>query len=339
MPLEVRELEEIEGFRAVLINLSDGLTDSTIDPGLVAAYLREMLNTSGDLKSSRSPNSLHMKMLNIVFADVARFQYRTVLSKRSELLLASFRGLNNLSWLIQSHKGLRDRLTGGGGALSNFFNSSDPSAEPTADECRLFADSINEVCGKTEEFFLAADTLPGSRKRLAWFTDLANLTERLGPLPQMGSDAYAYRLRNWLGLGHVYLGEHLFGFISTAKDVCGADLARPTVFDGIDNLWFKHLRAADSYMDDAGRALNLDSLGKPVGPFDGGWEAVTPGPKFSGQFKCVYIGRVIPPATARTGKHDAGKYDEELVLQAILSTTASARSYADVAAELLAKIP
>jgi hypothetical protein len=336
MAMDVSELESIEGFRAVLINLLDGLTDSTLDLKLVTEYLRELLTTSGDLKSSIFRNSLRMKMMTVVFDDVVRFQCRAALPKRTDSVLATFKGLDNLAWLIESHEGLKDKFIIEG-APPNCFNSSDPSTDVTDGECRQLADSINEICCQTQEFFLARDTSPGGRKRLVWFTDLANLADRLGPMPEIGSDAYAHRLRSWLGLGHVKFGEHLFGFISTVKDIHGADLARPTVFDGIDNRWFKHLRAAGSYKDNAGRALNLDSLGTSGGPFDGGWEAVTPAPKFGGQFKCMYIGRVPAPAPARTGRPVAS--DEELVLRALLSTAAPARSYSDVVAQLRAKIP
>ncbi|HEV7877927.1 hypothetical protein [Bradyrhizobium sp.] len=334
MPIEVSELKEIEGFRAVLINLSDGVTDSTLDLDLVAKYLHEISTTSGDRKSAHFHNLLRLKMMNIVFADIDRYQRLASLSKPSGTQLATFRGLNSLAMLIESHKDLKESLADDGALLADNYNTSDPSADVSADECRQLAKSINRVCSQTEEFFLALGT-PGGRKRLVWFTDLANLTGRFGALPEINGDAYAYELRNWLGLGHVNFGEHLFGFISTAKDVCGTELARPTVFDGIDNLWFKHLRGAGSYDDDAGRALNLDSLQTPAGPFDGGWEAVTPGPKFSGQFKCHYIGRITPPATVRT----ADRYDEELVLRALLSSASTARSFDDVVTGLGARIP
>src|SRR6202035_1551258 len=210
------------------------------------------------------------------------------------------------------------------------FNSSDGSPDLPADHCQLLAESINDVCAKTDEFFLAKDSSSDGRKRLVWFTDVKNLVAHLGQLPDAGSNTYASNIRNWLGLGHVHHGEQVFGFVSTVKDVCATELARPTAFDGIDNRWFKHLRAVGSYSDSAGRALNLNRLGTEVGPFDGGWETVTPGPRFREQFKCIYIGRINPPTV---------EYDEEVVLRAILKSASGARTYTDVVAALETKIP
>jgi len=332
MPRGLNGLEEVEGFRAFLVNLWDGVVDSSLDSGLAAEYLDAIIARcmAGDLGSLRFRQSLRQLMLRTVFAAVARFQCRRAISGDTDQLLATFRGLDNLVDVIEAHAGLKDKLIKAGGAPSVCFNSSDSSPDVTADQCQLLAESINDVCAVTDEFFLAKDASSDGRKRLVWFTDVENLVAHLGQLPHSGDNTYACNIRNWLGLGDVHHGEHVFGFVSTVKDVCAAKLARPTVFDGIDHRWFKHLRALASYSDSAGRALNLDRLGTEVGPFDGGWEAVTPGPKFRDQFKCIYIGRINRPTV---------EYDEEAVLGAILKSASSIRTYADVVAALQAKIP
>jgi hypothetical protein len=329
MPRRLKELEEIQGFRALIVNLADGLTES-LDCNLVAEYLDAISQKfdAGDRSSARFHDSLRRAMEKIVFDNVDRFQRQIALASGSGLLLATFRGLNNLTYLIYAHEGLREKLADAG-APATCFNDGAPSIEASADECRALAASINDVCSETDDFFLAMDASSSRQKRLVWFTDLMNLTAFLGPLPETGNDTYASDLRNWLGLGHVNVGEHLFGFVSTTEDVCAGMLARPTVFDGIDNFWFKHMRA-NLYKDQAGRAIHLDRLGAPSGPFDGGWEAVTPGPRFRGQFRCTYVGRV--------GRPDASK-DQDTILEALLKSAAVGRTYDEVVAALKAKVP
>jgi hypothetical protein len=184
------------------------------------------------------------------------------------------------------------------------------------------------VGGARDDFFLGLDAAAGQRKRIVWFTHLADLEERLGAVTTRPRDPYAYRVRNWLGLGHMGIGEHLFAFISTetAASICGTQVARPTVFDGIDNRWFKHRRLR-RYGDGWGRALDLDGLGSA--DLDGGWEAVLAAPRFAGQFRCVYIGRIRPAP----GKSDS-LVDEGVLVGALLGE----RVFDAVLAEMAARI-
>ena len=311
-------LNEIEGFKAITVNLCDGLSDTTLDIDVVGNYLQGLISAaaSGDLNSPRFRIFLRRKLMAMVFDNVTRYQCRVPLTRAANGFLANFRSLGDLSWLIDNHGDLKNRLIDNG-APPVCFNSSDLSLEPTGDECRQLAATMNDVCARDDHFYVALDASSGTRKRLVWFTDGDHLSRELGELPIVGSDEYAFQLRNWLGLGQVKSGTHLFGFVSDKEGARDLALARPTVFDGIDHLWFKHLRGAAASDDVAGRALNLDSLRQSAAPFDGGWEAVAPGPKFKGLFHCVYVGRIVPPFGLTDDEYKAEKVLDALIAQCV----------------------
>src|SRR5215813_4128900 len=324
----LKRLGNLEGFQAILIILWDALQEESLAAGIVAEYIRQLINVAGtlDLSTPDARAALQKKMLTIVFDDVEHFQCQVRLGTCDATAIVTFRTLGNIEYLVEGHRGLKEDLVSAG-APESCFNSSNASADAPPSDCEMLAECINEVGVGRNDFFLARDAMPARRKRIVWFTHLVDLEQQLGPLGTTPRDPYAYRVRNWLGLGHMNVGEHLFAFVSTATPptICGAALARPTVFDGIDNRWFKHRRGSQTFADRWGRALDLDRLNAAERRIDGGWEAVITGPRFAGQFRCAYIGRIKPPADKRDPP-----YDERALVQALLA----GRSYEQVLAKI-----
>jgi hypothetical protein len=325
----LKSLGNLDGLRPIVINLWDALQEGSLDVDLIAEFGRRV-NEVARTVDLRTPNGravLYNRLLAIVFDDAQRFQCQVHLGSCEAPTLVTFRSLGNLGWLIESHAGLKEELIEAG-APASCFNSSNVSADASTEDCEVLAECIDEVGGERDDFFLGLDAAAAKRKQIVWFTHLADLEERLGGVTTRPRDPYAYRVRNWLGLGHMSIGEHLFAFISTAAAaaICGAQVARPTVFDGIDNRWFKHRRLRP-YGDGWGRTLDLDRL--ESAELDGGWEAVMAAPRFAGQFLCVYIGRIRPAP----GKSDR-LADEGVLVRALLGD----RAFEGVLAEMAARI-
>jgi len=171
------------------------------------------------------------------------------------------------------------------------------SEDFTDDDGEELAENINR--GATHTPFYLSILVP-KRRRVApdhrcivWYSRRDDWKTK-GLCPWDGGtqgESYASSVRNWLGLGDWEPATPVFAFCSIGSST-DAMLRRPTVFDAIDQRWFKYRRNPALPLSDTwARATDLEKIAKSdETDLDGGPEAVGESQPISNRFRCYYVG-------------------------------------------------
>jgi len=168
----------------------------------------------------------------------------------------------------------------------------------TDDDGQEMADNINSLTAETPLYLSVLvpkqQRIRPDRRCIVWYSRREDWRVKV-PCPWDGNvrqRQIASAIRNWLGLGDWPAGTPAFAFCSI-NGAPQATLKRPTVFDGIDQQWFKYPRDPNLPPSDTwARATDLEKIVMMDGvDLDGGPEAVGESQPISDRFRCYYVGK------------------------------------------------
>lgn len=275
----------------ILVNIKQGVSEGMLDTVLVSEFINRLESRIASLHMVTDAELL-FEVRHAVWDDASRFQLQGPDCTESQSQVVVLKSYSDITALVKEvvdvdlHQQLRD-LT------------SKPYDTVMDDECEEIATLLSNLDPSREELHLST-TVGGGHRLIVWASRLEEL-QGIG-LRTPPDNSIASRLRDQLGLGHFRRRYPMFAFISALGyneliDNGGQRPKRPTVFDAIDQPWFKHRRDKEYPSDNWGRATDLEKVELSSGDeLDGGPEAVSSSFRISGNFHCVFIGRPISNA-------------------------------------------
>jgi hypothetical protein len=291
----IQILSRAEGGNEFLVNLSEAIEDGAIPESELTLFVGEVeKKLSGHPSSTPSDRSkLRQEITSLVFnpphdeeGHPRSLTYLAKIADSTDKPILTFLTWQKLSRLVPPAGDLGREIRSI--VDPRYFSTSD--ARPASDfEMVAVADAVNRLGPGEPNFRVSSVSSDGSAYPL-WITHCRDF-EHFGGL---AADDLAKRMRDWLGLGHMSKGAPIFAFrskvplpVTRTRPLVG----RPTIFDGIDNAYFKH-RFEGHCPDRWGRTLDLEAALSGAAVCDGGPEAVTPGPKFGSLFECLFVGHL-----------------------------------------------
>lgn len=288
----IAELANCIRGQVVLVNVHQGLSERLIDEGQVGEFLSGAAErvTSKSTGGTLTNGAFLWEIQNTVWQAPSRFQLTGPRCELPNSHVVAFKSYPAIKPLVEEcddtlpHRRLKDLTTKSYETI-------------TDDECEEVARCLNELDNSQKMPFLSIriNREETDKRFIVWLTR----SEQLGGLNihMRPNNDVATQFRNSLGLGQIGENVPLFAFVSTVSyneliKLNGHAASRPTVFDGIDQPWFKCQRDHSYPGDDWGRATDLERVGKGVaGNLDGRPEAVFPSLPIPGNFSCVFVGR------------------------------------------------
>jgi len=283
------DLRRFVGGQVILLNLYHELEDKLITRDVAKEYLSRAsgLLYSRSRKKRRTVDDILFQAWSAVWDTPLEFQLLGPICEYSDRVAVVLRSYSQISYL------LRMELESAPDRLELLAKTEKSSGAITKVECEGLARLISTLDPKEYDLFLTARIKGGSANRyIVWMSNV-EITE----LENLPDDDRATQLRNWLGLGHFTKDEPIFAFISVdphraLMKRCNGAVRRPTIWDAINQPWFRSRRDRIHYADDWARAIDLKKVGGGrADELDGGPEAVSESLKIPANFWCLFVGR------------------------------------------------
>jgi hypothetical protein len=296
----LKELNQSEGGRRLVLNLHDGIITRRDLPTKLAKYL---LEEAAALKSSVLGPDWYPhqpQVYQALFNAPSRYQYQ---GPPPQITNARWVTVNTVWNVVEL---IKQSPWGDATAIANRLGpfAVSPFPNPTERDCKFLARLLNDAADPIR-FRLAKafkdPTKANSRSHFlrlrpapVWLSRWEDLKEACPEL-SFPSVAAAGKIRDWLGLPF-NADTPLFAFVAhKVFDIGGRLAKRPTVLDGISNVLFKHRVFPPRGKDGCGATADINLLrGLPRDPdnIDGGPEVVARRIWFHpNRFECVYLGR------------------------------------------------
>jgi hypothetical protein len=279
---------------ALLVNLLESNSDGGISDRYLVAFAHEAIQRIGAAEQMHTMDRSKLRQIlySVVFDPPGdesgmpvQLQYLSRLEIADSEDFVSFLTWEKLKSLVPRGSALQDAIDG---IVDPAYLAASDSRPVSSVEMMAVAQKVNELGPADGNFRVTFQSLAGVPFSL-WMT-ASDDHDRMGGQPRQP----ATRARDWLGLGHVKRDMQLFLFRSKRKLSANSVhmvAARPTLFDGITNAYFKYKRS--NYCPRSwGRALDLAAAKGFAEDCDGGPEVIIPGPAFADLFTCEYVGLV-----------------------------------------------